>query len=340
MAGGLESALRRTAVVKVDPRAALHHHLHLLLEVLLRVPIGGHILPKIEELDPRDGAVSVLVDLCEAGVQRRRCESSDGERGARSDGRRDATRAEAAWVAGRARDTPLNIDCAFNLAKFLPQNFSASSLETSPLLSKSILSKNDLSFACRASVSVPSLLVKVCVSPASSISCPRPPPMTTASGANAGLFTGLSFTAPSRETRVPLLASPTSSLFLRRICAMCQNGFCARERGRATAIGRQSEESVLSVRSRNVSRGWPAWPLHLWPSHLDLLQHGVVYGILDYRFELVRGKVGRHLFRGGHAGHVVVFKLFQVSSHVEASQRVFEQRVSRRALPNHVEQTL
>jgi hypothetical protein len=27
----------------------------------------------------------------------------------------------------------------------------------------------------------------------------------------------------------------------------------------------------------------------LWPSHLDLLQHGVVYGILDYRFELVRG---------------------------------------------------
>ena len=213
----------------------------------------------------------------------------------------------------------MNIDCAFNLAKFLPQNFSASSLETSPLLSKSILSKNDLSFACRTSVSVPSLLVKVCVSPASSISCPRPPPMTTASGANAGLFTGLSFTAPSRETRVPLLASPTSSLFLRRICAMCQNGFCARERGRATAIGRQSEESVLSVRSRNVSRGWPAWPLRLWPSHLDLLQHGVVYGILDYRFELVRGKVGRHLFRGGHAGHVG-FKLFQVSSRVEAAQ--------------------
>jgi hypothetical protein len=32
-------------------------------------------------------------------VQRRRCESSDGERGARSEGRRDATRAEAAWVA-------------------------------------------------------------------------------------------------------------------------------------------------------------------------------------------------------------------------------------------------
>ena len=98
MAGCLESALRRTAVVKVDPRAALHHHLHLLLEVLLRVPIGGHILPKVEELDPCDGAVSVLVDLCEAGVQRRRCESSDGERGARSEGRRDATRAEAAWV--------------------------------------------------------------------------------------------------------------------------------------------------------------------------------------------------------------------------------------------------
>ena len=99
MARCLESALRRTAVVKVYPRAALHHHLHLLLEVLLRVPIGGHILPKVEELDPRDGAVSVLVDLCEAGVQRRRCESSGGERGARSDGRRDATRAEAAWVA-------------------------------------------------------------------------------------------------------------------------------------------------------------------------------------------------------------------------------------------------